>query len=102
MSTLEDEFHAAMIGIYDQAARECGYYATRYLQMVTNRGGLAAAQRLLASGEIPDGFVTLWKLGRLDLTVEALVLQPKYAPLFTEEEKNIARTRLEDCGYRPD
>ena len=101
MSTLADQFHAEMIGIYETALRECGYRANRFLQMVLEHGGLGAAQRLLASGDMSNGFAALWDLGRLDLTVEALVLKPKYAPLFTEDEKSIARARLTECDYRP-
>jgi hypothetical protein len=36
----------------------------------------------------------------LDLTVEALVLRPEFAPLFTEGELTRARERLEQFGYR--
>jgi hypothetical protein len=32
--------------------------------------------------------------GRLDLTVEALVLKPEYAALFTDVERSIAARRL--------
>jgi len=30
---------------------------------------------------------------------EYLILQPKYAELFTDEEKNMARQRLKEYGY---
>ena len=30
-----------------------------------------------------DGFTELWQRGRLDLPVEALVMQPKWASLFS-------------------
>ena len=49
--------------------------------------------------EVSDGFTTLWELKRLDLSVEAYVLRPEYAPLFTEEERGIARARLRQYGY---
>lgn len=38
---------------------------------------------------------------RLDLTVEALVLQPKWATLFSEHELQTARKRLAEYGYEP-
>lgn len=46
-----------------------------------------------------DGFTTLWEHGRLDLSVEAYVLKPEYAELFTEDEKNMCRDRLLQFGY---
>jgi hypothetical protein len=36
---------------------------------------------------------------RLDLSVEAYVPRPEYAPLFTEEDSSIARARLGEYGY---
>jgi hypothetical protein len=97
--TLEGAFHEAMVGVYRRAKDECGYNATRFLRMVTELGGLGAAKRLLAAKELSEGFVKLWELGRLDISMEALVLEPKWQELFTEEELMSARQRLEDCRY---
>lgn len=36
---LEIDFHKEMIDIYRKAKEECGYNATRFLQMVPNDGG---------------------------------------------------------------
>jgi hypothetical protein len=48
-----------------------------------------------------DGFAELWERGRLDLTVEALVAEPKFSELFSENEIAVARRRLEQFGYTP-
>ena len=101
METLEQEFHQAMLHVYERARDECGYNATRFLQMVTDLGGLEAAKRLLSADELSDGFVKLWELGRLDISMEALVVDTKWQSLFTAEEVAIARRRLADCGYSP-
>jgi hypothetical protein len=98
MRDLEKEFHHAMVSIYERARHECGYNATRFLQMVNSRGGLQAA-RLLLHGPLTDGFAALWELGRLDITMEALILQATWSQLFTDEELEIARRRLQDAGY---
>jgi hypothetical protein len=42
---------------------------------------------------------TKWELKQLDLSVEAFVLRPEYAPPFTEEERGIARARLKEYRY---
>ena len=68
--------------------------------MLSSYGGLGTAQRLLASTEVSSGFAAMYERDRLDLTVEALVIQPKFASLFTDEELDIARQRLDQLGYR--
>jgi hypothetical protein len=101
MGDLEMQFHEEMLSIYKRALEECGYNATRFLQLVTTLGGLQAAKTLLHASGLSDGFVALWQHERLDLTMEAMVLKPPWDGLFTEEELGIARKRLEDLGYQP-
>lgn len=96
---LENQFHRAMIGIYEAALRECNYRATYFLQMVNEQGGVQAAKRLLHKSGFQYGFTELWQCGCLRLTMEVLVLQPQFAILFTEEERQAARDRLQQCGY---
>ena len=93
------EFHSAMLDVYRKAKREAGYNATYFLKMVEDVGGLEAARRLLKAGSVSSGFSALWEKGRLDLSVEAVVLQDRFAGLFTEEELDIARERLAEYGY---
>jgi hypothetical protein len=95
----ELDFHKDMIDIYRKAKEECGYNATRFLQMVSNEGGLKTARKLLATAEPSDGFTELWRNHRLDLTMEGLVLKPKYRSLFTDREIEIARERLASYGF---
>lgn len=96
---LENQFHKTMLGVYVSALRECGYNATRFLQMVGNHGGLQAAKILLHTPGFQYGFTELWQCGCLRLTMEALVIQPRFSVLFTEEEIQIAKNRLQKCGY---
>lgn len=95
---LERQFHEEMVGIY-RAAVEIGYRATRFLQMVIDHGGLEAAKRLLRAPEEHSGLTRLWELGRLDISVEALVLQERWDTLFSDEERQKARDRLKAHGY---
>ena len=96
---IETAFHEAMLGAYNTAKTECGYNATYFFQMVSEHGGLAAAKQLLSKPGFSDGLTTLWELGRLDISMEALVLKEPWFPLFNEEELNIARMRLKELGY---
>lgn len=99
MTALEAEFHRAMVDVYADAKRQLGYTATRFMQMVGELGGLEAARRLLHASGVSDGFTTLWENNRLDLSVEHHVLEPRFRPLFTDEERRIARDRLTQYGY---
>lgn len=96
---LENQFHRAMIGIYDAALKKCNYRATYFLQMVNEQEGMQAAKRLLNKTGLQYGFTELWLCGCLKLTMEALVLQPQFSVLFTEEEKQVAKNRLQECGF---
>jgi hypothetical protein len=90
----ECRFHQKMLEFYDRAATECDWRASRFLQMVRNRGGLAAAKKLLRTAGPSKGLARLAELGRLDISVEALVCQEPWRSLFTEAEVEIAERRL--------
>src|ERR687892_419059 len=73
MNEQERAFHTAMVDVYQRAKKEAGYNATRFLQMLSELGGLETARHLLHSDAVSDGFTALWQKGRLDITVEAVV-----------------------------
>ena len=100
--TVEKRFEQEMIDIYTTAKKECGYNASRFLQLVGAKGGLAAAKQLIGKPGGTDGFTTLWEHNRLDLSVEAHVLKPEYATLFSDEERKLCRDRLKECGSQFD
>jgi len=99
-SKLEGDFDAAMLDIYKRAKSDAHYTATRFLGMVVERGGLETARYLLHAETVSDGYTALWERGRLDLTVEALILEPKWRPLFSRAERQIAIRRLRDYEFR--
>jgi len=100
MTDTETAFHNAMLGIYEKAKEECRYNATYFLRMVMEMGGVAAAKRLLSSNVPQSGLFELWECGRLDISMEALVLNPRFRSLFTEEELKTDEQRLKDLGYK--
>ena len=69
--------------------------------MVHEHGGVAAAKRLLSGPVAQSGLTTLWELGRLDISMEALVVQERWQPLFSDAERQAARDRLSAYGYDP-
>lgn len=96
---LELAFYDAMIDIYRRAKADAGYTATRFLGMVNDHGGRETAKILLRSPTVSEGYTALWERGRLDLTVEAVMLESKWAELFTDDERKIAVKRLVEYGY---
>ena len=95
MQDLSKQFDAAMFEIYRRAKSEAGYNATVFLRMVTDRGGLSTAKYLINSPKPSDGYTHLYERGRLDLTVEAMVVEStRWHGLFTVEELAKARLRL--------
>jgi hypothetical protein len=99
MTIIERQFHQAMLDIYSRAKSEVGYNATRFLGMVVERGGLETARYLLHAATVSEGYTALWERQRLDLTVEATILQPNWQLLFTDMERQIAINRLQEYGY---
>ena len=96
---VERHFHEAMLEIYSRAKAEAGYNATRFLSMVVERGGLETARSLLNAATVSEGYAALWERKRLDLTVEAMILRPDWAALFSDAERCTAVKRLRDHDY---
>ena len=99
MNKHEAAFHQEMLDTCREAAK-LGYRPTRFLQMVNQDGGVATAHRLLATGGPADGLTRLWELGRLDISLEAIMLKLEYRSLFSDEERSIARERLTEIRYK--
>ena len=61
---------------------------------------LTAAHRCLSGSRESEGFSALERLGRLDLTLEALAVDRRFTALFSDQEANTALDRLIQAGYR--
>jgi len=90
-----------MVELWRRAKTEAGYNATRFLTRLSEHGGVATARRLVAASTPSDGFTALWEKGRLDLTVEALVLDPTYHDLFDEDLRQAAQRRFDAYPVAP-
>ena len=95
---LEDEFHRALENrVY--ADIKSHNFPMFLLQAMRRHGGAFAAKQLLGIPADRAGLVQLCKQGRLDMSVEALMLQERWKPLFSVCELYLARQRLNDLGY---
>lgn len=99
MDKLAIEFEGELRSKMIEAKKTCGYNPTRFNQMLSRYGGVETARRLITNaqkkGNPAEGLSTLWAHRRLDLSMEASVCDPKYAPLFSEAEIRYCKEMLE-------
>ncbi len=69
------------------------------LRPVEAEDAMKTAQRWLSGHRESDGFGILCDKHRLDLTLEALVVDKRFTALFTDEQANTALQRLLSAGY---
>ena len=92
---MEEKFIAAWA-----AAREKAAALGVRMRPVEEADAMKTAHRNLSGSRLSDGFTALQGKGRLDLSLEALVIDKRFTGLFTDEEANEALTRLLEAGYR--
>ena len=92
---MEQKFIAAWLISREKAAQ----IGVR-LRPVDAADAMKTARRWLSGSRESDGFGILADKGRLDLSLEALVVDKRFTTLFTDEEANTALMRLLHAGYR--
>ncbi len=101
MEKLKREFEKDMWESYEEIKEV--YNPTIFYSMLKKYGGVETAKRLLApENSVQYGFKKLDELNILHLSVEYLVLRDKYKNLFTRQELEIAKWRLESFDYNID
>jgi hypothetical protein len=94
-SLMYEEFHiVALKDVYFRILKECNYDAKVFRKMLAELGAVGAVKSLLSFDKVQSGLRGLSRLGRLDLSVEHLVIQPHWKSLFSDQEREIARERL--------
>ncbi|WP_299797452.1 HNH endonuclease signature motif containing protein [Ramlibacter sp.] len=97
--TEDDRFTQFLYDKAHEAQASIGYTPNIFLQMLGSQGGYQTAVQLLSGLKISDGFTKLWQGKRLDLTVEALVLESQWRNHFDARLLEVAQKRLRDVGY---
>lgn len=92
-SPMEAEFSERLRDAIRQS-HDLGYHPTRFEKMLNEQGALGLARKLVKSGELQDGLKDLAKLGRKDLSMESIMLEPQFKPLFSIAELQAAKWRL--------
>jgi hypothetical protein len=96
---LENQLKNELLEACRISREKFNYNPIRILQMLHEQKADEIAIQLITSPEPGEGFTKMWEKKALYLTVEAHVIKPEYAPLFTHEVIEKARTRLHDYGY---
>jgi hypothetical protein len=97
--TLEVEFTQALEGAVE-AAKARKYFPSYFIQMLAKYGGVEMAKRLLAKPGPQEGMFTLYSIGLLHESMEAVIWDnPRFHALFTKEEIEEAHRRLEELKY---
>lgn len=99
MNDPHPEFTKALWATYNTAVREAKYQAPYFRRMLLDNFGFDTACQLITSPNATTGFTHMYENDRLDLTVEAVVIQPQWSGLFEKEVLSAAHKRLKDCRY---
>jgi hypothetical protein len=94
-----EEFNAEMLGLFKRTGKAMGYWPRYFLRKVRRVGGLRMAKDLLDDSSKASGFGRLAGENKLELSVEYMVLQARWWPLFTDRERAVARKRLNEAGF---
>ncbi len=81
---------------------ELGYKPMRFVQMLRQAGPVMTATTLVTDPTFHEGFTRLWEMGRLDLSVEAIIIRDPYRALFPPHVLDMARKRLAQLNYNTD
>lgn len=94
-TALRAAFAAALYAAMDEASR-LGYHPKRLYGMLQTMTPVQAARQCVTSGA--TGFDSMVRIDRIELTIEALCLDPRYRSLFKDAELDCARWRLRQAG----
>lgn len=96
LEALEGDLLTVLLHGVDEC-KSLKYNPTAFLMMLHERGAVGALRQLLLPPveRCSDGFTRLWEMKRLDLAAEyPVAFNERFAPLFTPDERRIARERL--------
>jgi hypothetical protein len=94
LKELEKQFHDALAKTNDISVSRCQHDPKRIKIMMAEMGARQTAKKLMASDPSTSGYLKMAECGCLDITIEATMLRPEFAPLFTKQELREARRRL--------
>lgn len=97
--TQEEAFSQSLGKTWDEMDR-LGIRTARVRKQAAEHGTVSTVKRCLRGTQVSDGFRELTLKRRLNLSLEAQVLDRRWGTLFTDEEANEAIARLLEAGYQ--
>ncbi|MDO4785273.1 MAG: hypothetical protein Q3997_09350 [Propionibacteriaceae bacterium] len=91
---VEADFDSEVRHACERAQAEEHYEPVRIIHEVETHGCVEAARRLVRSPLVSHAFTSLAERGRLDLTVEHIMTQPRFRSLFHRADLDLAEDRL--------
>jgi hypothetical protein len=88
---LEAAFQARLLALLDLARADFGYDAAHLRRLIAECGGIEAAREVLARPGLAGALGEFVALGRRDLSIEALVMEPRFKPVFSAWDLSLAK-----------
>jgi hypothetical protein len=89
-----EQFQTAILELDEIIREQTNYRPNLMKRMIHEVGGYTTAVRLVDRPHPTEGFTQLVMRGRKDLTVEALIADQRWSPLFEARIVGIAKRRL--------
>lgn len=78
-------------------SKKMGYVPARIEQMLQKESARSVAKRLVVSSEFHSGLKEMLKQGRQELTIEWIMCDKQFEPLFSPAELDAANWRLRNA-----
>ena len=99
MEQLKRELRERYISTYIEC-KKFKYTPTKFLDMlICNDDVVDVTRRLIHKDGGTSGFATLFENKKLVLSVERIILEPRFRELFTAEDLRAAYNRLKEYNY---
>lgn len=95
----KDDFQSFMLKLMKYSYDETGFVPSVCRQKIDQEGAYDAVISLVYAKSEYCGFEQYYAMGRLKLSLEAVVVSERWRPLFPEEIFKKARRRLKNYGY---
>jgi hypothetical protein len=99
---IERKFDLRMNNLPDEIKKVLSYRPSILISKLNEYGPQEETKRIINQAAETETFKNLRECGRLDLSVEAIILDPKWESLFYPTLRKKAKARLERNGFDVD
>ncbi|OOB80263.1 MAG: hypothetical protein BEN19_05830 [Epulopiscium sp. Nuni2H_MBin003] len=98
---LKKMFSQEMLNLYKKISQQIKYKSPNLLNQINKFGGYEAGLKYITTETYLTDFGILWENKRLDLSIEALLTDPKYKDIIPLDIVEFAKKRLKEYDYAP-